>query len=270
MRWTTPNHPRWEGDVPGLRSVVDVIDSDIACDTFAVHLRRSEPFTYLRYGDGEWLLILGQAGRNGDGQDFAPTTLGHDLRWSLEFAAGLWPDNERFYVGLHAGLYQHPIRRHLVDFGLTFRVHWVLDNLFAMGLNDLSTLRFLMAVRSFPGPKLLVANKTLAPIARGLQCQHIIVPCVDCHSELDAIENQCRARTPSLVLCCAGMTTEPLLCRLYRANSASTYVDCGSIFDAMVGRLTRDYTQKNAEGVLATLAEHYAPTLMGETEGCAE
>jgi hypothetical protein len=270
MSWTTPNHPRWAGPVPGLPSAADLIDSTINCDTFAAHLRNSEPFTYLRFGDGEWLSIFGETGRNSDGQDFAPQTLGRELRWSLEYASGLWPGNAHFYVGLHAGSHGDAIRRHLVERGLTLRVHWVLDNLFAMGLTDFSTLRFILAVRAFRGPKLLVANETLAPIAQGMGCAHIIVPRFDSHSSLEKIERQCRSRKPSLVLCCAGMTSEPLLCRLHRADPAGIYVDCGSIFDALVGRLTRDYTQKNVQGVLETLAEHYAPVLTGIERGAAE
>ncbi len=74
--WTKPNGIGWAGELPGLRSPGDVIDIGVTCDTFSAHLRDREPFTYLRFGDGEWLSILGREGRTSDGQDFAPATLG--------------------------------------------------------------------------------------------------------------------------------------------------------------------------------------------------
>jgi hypothetical protein len=264
--WTKPNGIGWAGELPGLRSPGDVIDIGVTCDTFSAHLRDREPFTYLRFGDGEWLSILGREGRTSDGQDFAPATLGRELRWSLEYAAGLWPCNERFYVGLHNGNYRSAVCRHLVEFRLIPRVRWVEDNLFAEGLINLATLRFLLAVQRFRQPKVLVANETLAPIARALKCHHIVVPRVDSHLSINAIEDRCHFCEPSLVLCCAGMTSEPLLCRLHRANPGGTYIDCGSIFDAIVGQPTRPYTQMNIDDVRSTLARYYAPVLLTDTE----
>jgi hypothetical protein len=270
VAWSSPNHPRWTGRVPGLRYPAELLDASISCDTFADHLRNREPFAYLRFGDGEWLSILGKPGRNRDGQDFAPETLGLDLRRVLEYASSLWPANQRFYVGLHAGTFRDAISRHVVECGLAFRVHWVADSLFELGVINLSTLRFLLAVREFRGPKLLVANETLAPIARALNCEHVLVSAHNSYAQLHSIELKCREYQPCLVVCCAGMASEPLLARLHRHDPNGYYVDCGSIFDALVGRLTREYTEKNFDGVLETLNEHYAPALFGVEGGRVE
>jgi hypothetical protein len=264
--WTKPNDFGWAGELPGIRSPGDVIDIGVICDTFTAHLCNSEPFTYIRYGDGEWLSILGCRGRNSDGQDYAPATLGQELRWTLEYAAGLWPNNERFYVGVHDGYYRRAVCRHLVESRLVPRVRWVEDNLFADGLNNLSTLRFLLAVQGFRGRKVLVANETLAPIARALRCHHIVVPRIDCHLSLTAIEDRCHFCEPSLVVCCAGMASEPLLCRLHRANPHGMYIDCGSVFDAIVGLPTRYYTQINFDDVCSTLERYYVPFLINNVE----
>jgi hypothetical protein len=145
-------------------------------------------------------------------------------------------------------------------------VRWVGDDLFAEGVNNLSTLRFLLAVQEFRARKVLVANETLAPIAHALKCHHIVVPRVDSHLSMTAIEDRCHICEPSLVVCCAGMTSEPLLCRLHRANPRGTYIDCGAVFDAIVGQPTRPYTQTNFDDVCSTLERYYVPFLLRNME----
>jgi len=238
----------------------ELIDSTATVDTFTAHLDRGEPFSYLRYNDGEWLSILGARGRNGDGHDFFADTLGRKLGESLEYAASLAPRNQRYYVGLHGIYYQDPIQRFLLARRLGRQVHWVGDNLFSYGLLDFSTKRFLEAVQRFPGPKYLVANPSLAPVARGLGCTHVIVPRIDCYLTIDRAEEAIRFRGAGIVVCCAGMASECLLARLHRGNPAGTYVDCGHIFDAMVGVFSRDYTKQ--QEVLALLDAHYVPAFV--------
>ena len=89
-----------------------------------------------------------------------------------EYAAGLWPRNSRFYMGLHGRhgiILEDAIRRYLIENGIAYRIHWVGDNLFARGVRDFSTLRFLEAVKDFSGPKTLVGNRSLSPVAAGLR-----------------------------------------------------------------------------------------------------
>jgi len=261
--WSTPNSYRWTGRVYNLPSTAEVIDPAVGADTFAGHLRRGEPFAYLRYGDGEWLSILGRTGRNGDGHAFFPETLGPELRRTLEHGARLWPRNDSFYMGLNTIVLQDAIRRYLVENKIAYKIRWVCDNLFMLGYHDFSTLRFLEAMKDFPGPKTLVGNETLAPVAAGLGCRHVVVPRIDGYLEIDRLHHECRFAGPGLLVCCAGMTSECLICRLHAENPDGSYVDCGHIFDALVGNLSRDYTQGNADGILGFLDEHYAPLIFG-------
>ena len=263
--WGTPNTTQWAGHVYNLPSTADVIDAVVDPDTFARHLRIREPFAYLRYGDGEWFSILGHLGRNDDGHDFFPETLGTELKWTFEYAAGLWPRNSRFYMGLHGRhgiILEDAIRRYLIENGIAYRIHWVGDNLFARGVRDFSTLRFLEAVKDFSGPKTLVGNRSLSPVAAGLGCRHVVIPRIDCHREMDRIYRESRFTGPGLLICCAGMASEGLICKVHEQNPAGSYVDCGSIFDSLVGRLTRNYTQRNWNGILDVLLEHYAPLVL--------
>jgi hypothetical protein len=257
--WTTPNHVEWAGPVHGPRTTAELIDTVVNPDTFAGHLRDGEPFAYLRYNDGEWLSILGHRGRNADEHDFFPETLGPDLRLSLDYLAGLWPENDRLYAGLHAVFFQDAIRRHLVEHEIINRIRWVGDNLFAQGLYDFSTYRFLQAIKAYEGPKVLVANGTLSPVAAGLGCRHVVIARENCYLNFDRIRSACAFRGPGLLICCAGMTSECLIHRAHEDNPQGSYVDCGHIFDALVGIRSREYTRDNGDGILQLLDEHYAP-----------
>ncbi len=252
----------WLGGGPsagGVRSTKGLVDASVTPDRFAEHLRRREPFAYFRYGDGEWVSIFGWGGRNCDGSEHLPDTMGLELRATLDLVAGLWPRNGRAYMGLHRWLLQDEICGYLSRAPFARRLHWVSDNLFAEGLRDLSTRRFLEAARDYRGTKLFVGNHSHAVVARALGCRHVLIPPSDCYLVLDGVQTRCRFRGPGLVLCCAGMATECLFGRLYRENPAGTYVDCGHIFDAILGNLSRDYTRENHDDILAVYAEHYRP-----------
>jgi hypothetical protein len=58
------------------------------------------------------------------------------------------------------------------------------------------------------------------------------------------------------------MATECLFGRLYADNPRGTYVDCGHIFDAILGEPTRQYTIENHDNILAVYAEHYRPLFL--------
>lgn len=257
--WATPNSPRWTGPGYNLRSNAELIDAGVSADTFASHLQRSEPFGYLRYGDGEWLSILGQTGRTSDGHDYFPDSLRPALQQSLVYTASLGRDNQRLYTGLHIFWFQDAIRRYLLEHGLAYAIHWVGDSLFEQGLRSFATRRFFEAVRAFNGIKILVGNPTLVPIAAALGCRHLVIPLVDCYLVLHDLLPACRFPGAGLVLSCAGMASECLLSALHQANPLGTYIDCGHIFDALVGRRSRAYTEANSDGILEFLEEHYAP-----------
>jgi hypothetical protein len=261
--WTTPNSHRWTGAAHTPQSTSEVIDPAINADTFAGHLKSREPFAYLRYGDGEWYSILGRLGHNGDGHDFFPETLGVELSETFQYVARLWPRNELMYMGLNAFVVQDAIRRYLVEHDLAYRIHWVCDNLFALGYRDFSTRRFLEAVRDFCGPKVLAGNEALAPVASGLGCRHVVVPRINCYQRIKRLHGECRFAGPGLLICCAGMASECLICRVHSENPEGSYVDCGHIFDALVGNLSRPDTQGNWGGILDFLGEHYAPLVLG-------
>ncbi len=249
----------WGGCAPRALAPGRLIDRKVTVDSLTGHLKRREPFSFLRYGDGEWLSMLGAVGKTTAGHDFFPETAGREMRKSLDYVAGLFPHNRSMYVGLSAGPYGLPVQAYLKSRGLTDAVHWVDSVLFQQGLRDLSTRRLLEAVGSFRGPKYLVANGRLGPIARGLRCTHLTIPERNCYLAVGATERGCRFRGKGIVLLCASFASECLIARWHRRNPLGTYVDCGHIFDAIVWRRTRRYTRRNVDGIVDFLKEHYGP-----------
>jgi len=263
----SPSAGRRAGEAaPATFAPGQLIDRQVTVNTLIAHLAHREPFSYLSYGDGEWLSILGTKGRISR-EDLAPQTTGRELRASLEYLARLSPRDAPCYAGLHAGRFQERIRRYLAAHRLADRVHWVSDNPFYYGLRSLATRRFLEALRDLPGPKYFVGNRSLAPVARGLGCTHVEIPPTDCYRAVDRVERACRLRGPGIVLCCAGLAAPCLVVRFLRGNPAGTYVDCGHIFDAMVGEPTRLYTRQNEGGIVDFLRQSYAPMFQPDHDG---
>lgn len=261
--WSAPNHSGWRGDVANLASVAELHDPDFTPETLARHLERREPFTYVRYGDGEWLSILGLVGRNCDGHDFLPDTLGRELAESLDYFGGAWTDESHVYTGLNAVAFQEPVRRYLVEHGIAWTAPAVSDSSFTSGWFPRSTLRFIRALKSFSGTKVLVGPGHLRPVAGALGCRHVIAPSTDCYLDLDRMERECRAAGPALVTVCASMASECLVYRLHRDRPRASYVDCGHIFDPFVGVYSRDYLRDNGGNILGLLREHYVPAIFG-------
>jgi hypothetical protein len=85
-------------------------------------LRNGEPFKFSRFGDGEWLCMMGRQGKNRDGNDYLPE-LGRSLREILNSE----PD---YYIGLQPGV--------LVDVGRGYDPEmreFVMKTIFQLDLN---------------------------------------------------------------------------------------------------------------------------------------
>ncbi|MBP8137467.1 MAG: hypothetical protein KAY61_04620, partial [Candidatus Eisenbacteria bacterium] len=52
---------------------------DLPLEAFVTPLEKGEPYSFTRFGDGEWYAILGAPGANADGHQYFPQ-LGSDLR----------------------------------------------------------------------------------------------------------------------------------------------------------------------------------------------
>lgn len=242
-------------DFPPLESLIDrTVDADV----LARHVERREPFTLLRYGDGEWYSVLGTVGHNFDRHEFLADSMGRELRAVLVAVANDARCRARVYVGTTCEL-EDSSRVELSRIDGAESIRWITDAVFRLGMQNLQTLRFVRACRDFSGRKVLVGNPSLGPVARALNAQHVVIPLRNCYQHLDDIEQLCRTQEADLVLSCASMASECLLWRLFQDRPDAMYVDCGSIFDVMLGHaIRREYREWSA-----VIAEHYAGVFEG-------
>lgn len=246
-------------DANSTMGIADIVDRSITAESFAQLIALGQAFVFARYGDGEWMSIWGESGCTSDNHDLMPDTLGGELRDSLHYFASISAGGE-VYVGTVERWHEREMVRFLFDEELT-GLRWVTALLLLEGLGNFQTKLLLEAIGKYSGRKLLVGNATLAPVARAFGMTHVHVPMENCYYEVDVIEARCRFDGPGLLVFCAGMATECLIMRLHRRNPEAMYLDAGHIFDAMVGRLTRDYTQQDIYGLVPIIEKHYQPML---------
>jgi hypothetical protein len=251
-----------------------VIDFSVTADTLTEHIVQRKPCCRLRYGDGEWLSILGTGKRrNCDGHAYLTDTMGNELGQALVAIGQRHPDNRDFYVGLHRTWHQERIQQWVADHGLVDTVRWTSNLLLEPGLDDetLSTRRFLRAVRDYPGLTLLVTNAAVClRLSRGLRAETVVAPAVNAYNEIDSLEERCaewlfdelskaHRSLPPLVLVSMGIPAEALIWRLYCRFPRALYFDTGHLLAAIAGQRIRRYLRANRRGIQQLIAEKYSP-----------
>lgn len=197
-----------------------------------------QPFALSRWGDGEWMALLGQSGSTCDGQRYsgalrAALTEVLMARPTYELAIGPFA-LRRFGQEIEVWL----SRRRL-------RFAWTSANVFAYASRDnrLDPLVAALAARAvvLVGPAYLSAL-TLFPILA-----QVVVPEHEAFDDLARLDEETvqlvtifRAQQPVVALS-AGPVANILVHRLRAACPEATLIDFGSVWDPYVGRLTRTY-----------------------------
>lgn len=222
-------------DRPGEQTppLESLIDHAVTAEVLAKRIEQRQPLLLLRFGDGEWLSMLGADGHNCDGHGFFPYTMGRELRQVLHAAAAESPTRRGLWLGTTCELAREGSAI-LSSLPSLSTLPWVSDAIFRLGMANLQTRRFVLACQQFAGPKAIVGSALLRPVARALGAHHVIIPLRNCYIQIDEIERQCRSVAPELLLCCASMATECLLWRMRDMSETAMLVDCGSIFDVML------------------------------------
>lgn len=218
------------------RAVIEILPLEIGI--LVSDLLTQTPFTFSRWGDGEWNAIFGMQGKNCDGQPYASVAddLKRVLRSKPGYLLGLQP--------LAARLYPDHITRWLkqnVLLGLHWRNADVLHKASLKGKFD----PFLAALRSrqivLVGPAHL-DRLALFPVTR-----RIVVPDRGhAHGARDKILmhtlSAIRKIKYAVILISAGMTAKGLVHDLHaEAGARSTIIDCGSVWDPYAGVASRKY-----------------------------
>jgi len=214
---------RWHSDLP------DVFD--LICDK----LRKGEPFSFSRYGDGEFNCIYGKPGANCDGHEYFPD-MGERLRKIVEskpkymmgiqpltVASERWTQIEKDFPG--------------IDWVDADSIHNAsIDGRLFLLFDELRKYHVTLI-----GPQHLSGF-----IQPQFNWEHMFIPSVDCwnyydiaHSFLDIVTLR---RFHTVVLLCASMMSEVLIDDF--SDSGHTFIDMGSVLDPYVGVKSRRYHHK--------------------------
>ncbi len=233
---------RWHNNDPaaGLSLLAELTD----------FVRRGMPFCHIRYGDGTFHCIMQTRQVNSDNVLLHPE-LGAELLQVLHDAARHSITDRMIFVG---GIWNDIANRFLIEQGLWNEedqcgaVPWCSANAFYDGLAGLQTKDFLLALRDSQRPKVLIGPERIAPTARWLQAEHIVVP-------LTAAWEHSREILPRLLAACdqdfataifaAGMVSDTWGWKVYREMIARNLqvIDIGHTFDACLGFKNRRYMQ---------------------------
>lgn len=210
---------------------------DTPLDAFVKPLEGGEPYSFTRFGDGEWYAILGDPGANADGHHYFPQ-LGADLRRTLEqpltYRYGMQPS----VMGLD-GL---RIRRYLESARVT--VPWCNANVFHYANRDGRLWPLVKAIRAHRvamiGPAHLEPlDGVVFPIAK-----YIRIPELNCYLEMDRIRDEVAeeaASHPGTVFAfAASMMTNVIVHDLFpRFGTTHWMLDFGSVLDVYAGVQSR-------------------------------
>jgi hypothetical protein len=209
---------------------------------FLSRLKSKEPFTFSRWGDGEWRSVLGRKhGSNCDGHYYTEK-LTEDLR-------GVLASRPKYALGIQKlamRLYEAEITSWLKINGLLDLVWSNCDVFHYAAIKD-ELDRLLLALSD--RPILMIGPDHLSNIPPGVLDleAHIVVPDRTAHDSVDMLITAARLVLDSedesmVVSVCAGMTAEIIVHLLHQSHGDKhTIIDFGSLWDPLVGVQSRTY-----------------------------
>lgn len=217
----------------------------LSLETLLTRIRSKEPFTFTRWGDGEWRAVLGRTeGMNCDSHPFYPQ-MGRDLADVLkrrpEYLLGM--------QNLAMKLYGNSITGFLRAHGLSDLV-WHDADVLHHGAMHGRLPEILDAVRT--NDVLLIGPAHLHVLeSKHLNVVHRIeVPSRTAYKALGKMVQAALAflalrKSHTLVAVSASMPAEILIDRLYRQfGQDHTFIDFGSLWDPLAGIYSRRYMRK--------------------------
>lgn len=185
-------------------------------------------FKFARYGDGEFFCMSGKIGHNCDKHEYFPElgiALNNAFRDDPDYMVGIQP------LSVSGGLFQKidyvPKNIYDADTLHSASIDGKLD-LFIDAFKDRNVILI--------GPKHLVGF--------GGIYKHILIPNLNCWNDYDRVSYEMDSlfKPDCVFLLCASMMSEVLIDD-FRYHKC-TMVDCGSVFEPYVNRMTRSYHYK--------------------------
>lgn len=209
-----------------------------ALQYFASCIETNTPFSFAKFGDGEFLCMIKTEGVNGnDGHPYSPE-LAKKLRDALQFLSA--KENSFIAYWIYDMIKERDqlfaelkIKPNFADYDTILQQERKLDD-------DL--LAFYRAIKTSGRKKIFVGPKILAGVQAFLQCaKHIEVPLLNSFSEFPRIKEELMSELTEdgIAIFSAGMPSKPLIHEILRQRPAVTCIDAGSGFDPIFVGNTR-------------------------------
>lgn len=218
-------------------------------DAFLKKIEDNEPFSFIRFGDGEFGAIFNSrpGGRNCDGHEFFPD-MGEALTKVLV-------DRPKYYLGMQRFAQEetHPVEiaKFLKDNDLE-NLNWINADLFHHASIKGYFEQFFDTLNKRDEGVILVAPGYLKDLGQ-FNAAFVEVPEKNCWLDREIIMHQVRgllqqASRNVVVLFVASMPSNYMIDVLYKEyGQIHTFLDMGSVFDPFVGKKTRGYHSKVIE-----------------------
>lgn len=236
----------------------------LSFDRICARIAANDYFSLARYGDGEFMAILGEVGQNCDGHEYYPE-MGRALGDILK-------SRPPYYIGLHQSnridrktmtwLYQAELIQEIempdgVEYDplLRFVPNAVFHDAQVGKDNDgKRTVPKPGAInqlwKAFEGKKVWVIGPGYLEEQKQVEANHITIPGKNTFEHINntlTILDRFHDFTDSVVLVCASMCAPIIVDHLYRKyGDKATFIDFGSVFDAYLNNspFTRSFHQK--------------------------
>lgn len=195
-------------------------------------LKNRVPFKFSRWGDGEWLCMQGEEGKNRDGNTYLPE-LGKELIRILESR----PD---YYIGIQYGVFYNEIlREFMMQYLFRLNIDWVYGDT----LHVASEFGYLgQFIEALKGRTVIIIG---AEYFREIPwCGHIIIPGYDSFKDNEEIYKQVEMYRVSgyaddvVYLVAAAMNSNVIIDWI---PDSVTAIDIGSVLDPYLGRPRASY-----------------------------
>lgn len=209
--------------------------------TFNRYLVEGVPFSFAKFGDGEWQCVAGCGGQNADRHHYSEG-LAQGLVDAFQFLANRSDVYIADWVGPYRDMRDHLVQQH------DLKPQYAPYHLLLIGRDNLrpELLDFYKAVRNCARPKVFVGPAVLKVACLALRASEFVaVPEVNAFDSLAAIKacldetaEQFRGLKP-IYLFTAGMPAKLLIAHVLRNDSNATCLDLGSALDPLFKGQTR-------------------------------
>jgi hypothetical protein len=212
--------------------------SELTFDLVLEKIKNNEPFSFARYGDGEWNCILEPNNNKGncDGHKYFT-----DLSLSLQ---NVLKSKPKYFLGMqnHAlRINGDNINKFIADNNLQ-DIEWSNADIFHKASIHNEFNKFFEVIKN--KQVILVAPEYLQILKLGKVAFNI--PAQDCWLKKDEIVEWLKGILPTeyrgmIIIFCASMAANVMVDELYNWNQNHTYLDMGSVFDPYVKVAKRSY-----------------------------